>query len=84
MGRLSFVIWLHVMAMACGVIALTERSWAWFIGGIVLLVVATMARRLRSDEAATGHTGPRIGFVGVAMLLMLAVMALLFWLQFSV
>ena len=40
MGRVSFVAWLFVMSIASIVIAVGERSFGWFVGGLVLLFVA--------------------------------------------
>lgn len=81
MGRTTFVAWLYVMAAACVVIAIGDRAWGWLIGGGIFFGVAHVARRLLRAEAVQGRAGPRFSFVTVALLVMLVVMFLLFWLQ---
>jgi len=71
------------MAAACVVIAIGDRSWGWFIGGVVFAAVAMLARGLLKKEQEVGRGPARFGFVGIAMLAMLVVMAGLFWLQTS-
>jgi 1,4-dihydroxy-2-naphthoate octaprenyltransferase len=83
MGRTSFVACLYVMAAACVVIAISDRSWGWLIGSAIFFGVATAARRALKKEHETGREAPRLGFVGFAMLGMVAVMGILFWIQFS-
>lgn len=83
MGRISFVAWLFVMAAACVLIAIGDRSWGWLIGGIVFFAVANMARRQLKKEAESGREGASISFFGVAVLLMIVAMLFLFWLQFK-
>ena len=80
MGRVSFVAWLVVMAVASLLIAVTNKSWGWFAGAIVLAVVAGYARRQLRKEAATQRAGASPGFVVSAIALMLVVMLGLFWL----
>jgi hypothetical protein len=74
---------LFVMAIACVVLAIGERSFGWFIGGIVFAGVAMFARSQLSKEHEEGQEGPRLGFVGIAIGVMLVVMFLLFKLQSS-
>lgn len=83
MGRISFVAWLFIAAIACLVIAAADFSPGWLIGGIVLLSVAIYALRQLKKEEETGHKGVSVSFFGMAMLVMIATMFLLFWLQFS-
>jgi len=82
-GRLSFVAWLFVMAIACLVLAGTNKSLGWLVGGIVLLGVAIYAARQFKHEAETEREGVSISFFGVAIVIMLVVMFGLFWLQSS-
>lgn len=82
-GRLSFVAWLFVMAIACLVLAGTNKSLGWLVGGVVLLFVAVYAMRQFKKEEETEREGVSIGFFGVAIIIMLAAMLGLFWLQFS-
>lgn len=79
----SFVAWLFVMAAACIVIAIGDRSGSWLIGGLVLFSVAMFARHKLKQESQLGRGPARVGFVGLAMLVMLAAMSFLFWLQVS-
>ena len=81
MGRVSFVAWLYVMAVASLFLAIGNKSWGWFAGAIVLAVVAGYARKQLRKEAATQRTGASLGFVGTAIAVMLVVMLGLFWLQ---
>jgi ABC-type branched-subunit amino acid transport system permease subunit len=82
-GRLSFVAWLFVMAIASLVLAGTNKSLGWLVSGIVLLCVATYAMRQFKKEAETEPEGVSISFFGVAIVIMLVVMLGLFWLQSS-
>jgi hypothetical protein len=82
-GRISFVAWLFVSALACLLLAAIESSLGWLIGGIILVLVAVFAHRLLKRERDVGRQGPSLRFAGLAMLAMLIVMGLLFWLQFS-
>ena len=83
MGRTTFVAWLFVTAAACVVIAIGDRSLGWLIGGIVLFSVAVFARRQLKKEQETAPAAPRLGFVGMAMLVMLLGIFFLYWLQTS-
>lgn len=82
-----FVIWLFIMAACCVVIALGDRSWGWLIGGIVFFAVAIWAQRLKNreqddeDEDEESHTGPRLGFFAIAILVMMAAIYAIYWLS---
>ena len=80
-GRLSFVAWLFVMAISCLVLAGAKSSLGWLVGGVVLLSVAIYAMRQFKKEEETESEGVSIGFLGVAILIMLVAMFGLFWLQ---
>ena len=82
-GRLVFVAWLFVMAIACFIVAGTNSSLGWFIGGVSFLAVAIYARRQFKKEEETERQGVSIGFFGGAILFMIVAMLGLFWLQFS-
>jgi hypothetical protein len=82
-GRLSFVAWLFVMAIACFILAGTGSSLGWLAGGVVILSVAIYALRQFKKEAETPREGVSIGFFGLAVLVMIVAMLGLFWLQFS-
>jgi hypothetical protein len=60
------------MAAACAAIAVADRSWVWLIGGGVFLSVALFARGQLAKEQESGPAPPRLGFVGMAMLVMVA------------
>jgi len=81
MGRVSFVAWLFVMAIASLVLAIGERSLGWFLGAIVLAFVASYARKQINKEEETGRQDASLGFVAKAIILMLLAMAVMFWLQ---
>jgi len=82
-GRLSFVAWLFIMAISCLILAVTNSSLGWLVGGIVLLFVAIYAARQFKKEKTTQREGVSLGFFGIAMLVMIVVMLGLFWLQSS-
>jgi hypothetical protein len=82
-GRLSFVAWLFVMAIACFIIGGTGSSLGWLVGGVVLLSVAVYAMRQFKKEAEAPREGVSIGFFGLAIVIMIVAMLGLFWLQFS-
>lgn len=68
------------MAATCAAIAVADRSWGWLIGSGTFLSVALFARRQLEQEQGSGPAPPRLGFVGMAMLVMVAailVMALI-------
>ena len=79
----SFVIWLFIMAVCCVVVALSDRSWGWLIGGIVFFAVAMFARRLknREQQEEENHAGPRLGFFAIAILVMVAAIYAMYWLS---
>lgn len=78
----TFVAGLFVMAVSCVVISLSDRSWGWLAGSIVLFAVALFARRLKTTEQQEeSHAGPRLGFVAIAMLLMVAAIYAMYWLS---
>lgn len=79
----AFVAWLFVMAAACVVTAVADRSLGWLAGGIAFVSVAMYSRRQLKREREVGRAAPRLGFVGIAMLVMLLGMLFLFWLQTS-
>lgn len=81
MGRITYVAWLYVMSAACVVIAIGDRAWGWLIGGVVFFFVAQFARRQLKVEIEKGHEPPRFNFVVIAMLVMVVIMLLLFWIQ---
>lgn len=83
MGRASFVACLFVMAVACVVIAIGDRSFAWLIGGFVLVFLAIYARRQFKNEQIEGQATPRLGFVGAAMLIMLIALYAIYRLSIS-
>jgi len=83
MGRALFVAWLFISALACLVIAGTRFSLGWLLGGIVLFPVAVSALRQFKKEQETGRATPSGGFVAKAILIMIAAMLFLFWLQSS-
>lgn len=85
MGKLTFVAWLFIMAFACFALAVGKSSAAWFLGSIVLLAVGVYASRQLQREAddETVDQGVSLGFFGKAILLMLAAMLGIFWVQFS-
>jgi hypothetical protein len=83
MGRTSFVTWLFVMSAACVLIAVGDRSWGWLVGAIVFASVAMFARRQLVAEHEEGQAGPRLGFVGIAIVVMMVVMYFLLRLQTS-
>lgn len=83
MRRILFVPLLFVMAAACVVIAVADRSWGWFFGGGVFLSVAIYARRLLNQERETGPAAPRLGFVAVAMLAMVLAIFMMYLLDSS-
>lgn len=82
-GRLAFVAWLFIMAFSCLILAGTNSSLGWLVGGIALLSVAIYAMRQFKKEEETERQGVSIGFFGVAILIMIVAMLGLFWLQFS-
>lgn len=79
----AFVAWLFIMAGACVVIAVGDRSIGWFIGSGVFFLLGLFARGQLKKEQEVGREPPRLGFVGAAMVAMLVIMGALFWLQTS-
>lgn len=79
----AFVAALFVMSLACLVIAAAEGSLGWFAGGGVFLAVGLFARRLGSEEGVPGSGGARLGFIGIAMLVMVIAIAGMAWLSTS-
>lgn len=82
-GRLSFVAWVFITAIACLILAGTNSSLGWLIGGVVLLSLAIYAMRQFKKEQETERERVSIGFFGVAIMIMIVAMLGLFWLQFS-
>ena len=80
---MSFVAGLYVMALACLLLAATNRSLGWFVGAVVFGFVATYAVRQFKKEEDTEREGVSIGFFGMAILVMIVVMLGLAWLQTS-
>jgi len=66
------------MAAACVAIAAADRSWGWLVGGAIFFSVAMVARGQLKKEWEVGRAPARPGFVGLAMLAMLAAMLVLF------
>lgn len=84
MGRFTFVAMLYIMAIASVVAAFGDRSWGWAIGAIAFFLVAQFARRqLKKEVASDERAPPRLGFVGIAMLVMVVAILLMFWLTRS-
>lgn len=82
MGRLSFVVMLFVMALACFVLALTDGSWGWAIGAVIFLAVGIMARRQYGAEGDS-EDGPEVAsnkFIMVAFLALFAGFGAIFFL----
>ena len=82
-GRLSFVAWLFIMAISCLVLAGTNSSLGWFVGGVIVLSLAIYAMRQFKREEETEREGVSISFFGAAILIMIVAMLGLFWFQFS-
>ena len=82
-GRLSFVAWLFIMAISCLILAGTNSSLGWLVGGVIVLSIAIYAMRQFKREEETEREGVSIGFFGVAIIFMFVAMFGLFWLQFS-
>lgn len=78
MGRFLFVGWLFVMAIACLVVAVAERSWGWLAGALLLGPVAWYSRTLLHREFEHGSEQPSGKFLLVAIGAMLAIMGLIF------
>jgi hypothetical protein len=76
----AFIAVLFVMAFACLGIAISDTSFAWFIGAIVFLSVGLFARRLGSQEDEPEGGGARLRFVAIAMLVMVAAIVGIAWL----
>lgn len=74
----AFVVMLFVMGAACVAIAIADHSLGWFIGGAVFFAVGMYARGQLKKEWEVGAGPARAGFVGIAMLAMLAAMLVLF------
>ena len=82
MGRTTFVAMLYIMTAACVVIAIGDHSLGWAIGAVAFFFVAQFARRqLKSEVEIERPPGPRLGFVGIAMLVMVVAILLMFWLS---
>jgi hypothetical protein len=75
------VAWLFISAIACIVLAVTNKSLGWLVGSVVLLFVAMYARKQLGMEIEVGRENAYGRFVGIAMLVMLLAMFFLFWLQ---
>ena len=80
MRRIAFVICLFVMAAAALLLGLIEGSLGWFIGGVVLLAVAFLARKRLRDEAGSERTAPSSRFAITAMAVSVVVVVFLLWL----
>jgi hypothetical protein len=75
---------LYIMAAASVVAAFGDRSWGWAVGAVAFFVVAQVARRqLRKEAESDRREGPRLSFVGIAMLVMVVAILLMFWLTRS-
>lgn len=84
MGRTAFVGWLFTMAIASFTVAASGKSWGWALGGIVFMAVALYARRqLNEEQDDEQPANASFRFVAVGILVMLACMGFLFWLQKS-
>lgn len=83
MRPIPFVAMLFVMAAACVVIAIGGRSLGWFMGGLVLFAVGMFARRQLQREQEEGPAGARLGFVAIAIGLMVAAIGFMAWLDMS-
>lgn len=66
------MVCLFVMAAACIVIAAAGGSWGWLIGAAAFLAVGMFAQGQLKREREVGVAPPRLGFVGVSMLVMVA------------
>jgi hypothetical protein len=73
--------WLFISAIACIVLAATNKSFGWLVGSVVLFLVAMYARKQLGREIEVGRENASGRFVGIAMLVMLVAMFFLFWLQ---
>lgn len=82
-GRLSFVVWLFITAISCLILAGTNASLGWLVGGVVFLSVALYALRQFKKEEDAEREAVSIGFFGLAIMIMSVAMLGLFWLQFS-
>ncbi len=78
MGRFLFVGWLFVMALACLVVAVAERSWGWLAGALILGPVAWYARTQLHREFEHGSGQPSGTFLLYAFGALLAIMGLIF------
>lgn len=81
MGRITFVAMLYIMAAACVVIAFGDRAWGWAVGAVTFFLAAQFSRRqLKREVESDERKGPRLSFVGIAMLVMVVAILLMFWL----
>ncbi len=80
MRRFAFVIALFLMAAAALMLGLIQGSLGWFIGGVVLLVVALYARKRLRDEAGSERTAPSSRFAITAMAVSVVLVVFLLWL----
>jgi len=80
MRRFAFVITLFLMAAASLILGLGQGSPGWFIGGVVLLVVAFYALKRLRDEAGSERTAPSSRFAITAMAVSVVLVVFLLWL----
>lgn len=81
MGRIAFVAWLYIMAAASVIIALGDRSWGWALGAIAFFFFAQYSRRqLKKEVESAEREPPRLNFVAISMIVMIAGILLIFWL----
>lgn len=68
MGRFSFVATLFVVALSCVCIAISDRSWVWAMGGVILFFISTRALRQFNTENETGLEAASNKFIIYAFL----------------
>ncbi|MBK6423813.1 MAG: hypothetical protein IPF77_16685 [Gemmatimonadetes bacterium] len=78
MGRFLFVGWLFVMALACLVVAVAERSWGWLAGALVLGPVAWVQPHAAAPGVRARLEQPSGRFLLIAFGAMLAIAGLIF------
>jgi len=81
MKRVSFVIWLYVMAMASLVAAIAGKSIGWLVGSVIIFAVARLGRRKLSHELENGRQGASGRFMIWAFALLIGGMFVLYKLQ---
>ncbi|MEZ5627391.1 MAG: hypothetical protein R3E34_07685 [Rhodocyclaceae bacterium] len=68
MGRIIYVAMFFVMAIACFVIAISDSSWGWALGGIVFVLVGIFATRQLKVENEIGRQPASNRFIIFAFL----------------